>query len=666
MLRVLLIDDSPDTRLLVIRQLKKEFLDLEVEQIRDAQSFAQALANKNFDLAIIDYQLFWSDGLTVLQDIKSVCPDCPVVMFTNSATQEVAVEAMKAGLDDYVVKSSQHYVRLIAAVNLALERAEQRRKSQELEIRLHSLLNRLNVGVFRSTLDGYLLEANATFLEFLGVKSLAEAQVHNLHQILFPLTEKNQVLEKLQQQGQVSQQQIQLQKLDGSITWVSWNVILTQEEGSIFVDGLVEDITERKRFENIQKRNAQHLEEAIRLKDEFLATLSHELRTPLNSILGWSNILSKKFVDQNMTRRGLEAITRSAKTQLHLVEDLLDTAHVIKGNLQLEVSPTDISAVIASALKVVRPAAEAKEIHIDVKIDLNARFVSGDVQRLQQIVWNLLFNAIKFTPNGGRVEICLQKSCDLKEEKNRYSFFPLSMFGNSSAKYVQLKISDNGIGINKDFLPHIFDRFRQEDGSITRRFGGLGLGLAIVRYLVELHGGRVWAESPGEGKGATFIVELPIGGVQAKPEYRLPSNHAVSDIVEIIDTDILKGIYVLVVEDEADSRELLDSVLKIYGAQVTSVASVAAALDIMSHSIPDVLLSDIYMPEEDGYDLIRKVKQLAENKGIQTPPVVAISSYAQETERQQIIEAGFNLYMSKPIVPDELVGAIAILAGRDG
>jgi PAS domain S-box-containing protein len=489
MLRVLLIDDNIDDRILVIRQLNQAFDQVDVTQIIDKASLDRALATSEFDIAIIDYHLLWSNGLAVLRQLKATCPHCPVIMFTNSATQENAIDAMKAGLDDYVVKSPRHYIRLAAAVRLALERANDRQKAAQLEVRLQSLLNQLSVGVFRATIDGQLLEANTAFLNLLGVSNFAEAQRLNLHDVFLPPQERSLLWERLQQEGQLLGREVQLQQVNGKTLWVSINKIIIQEGKDLFVEGLLEDITVRKQLEDTLRHKAKELSQVNRLKDEFLATLYHELRTPLNAILGWSQILQgRKVTDSRVVNRALEAIQRNALTQKQIVEDLLDASNLIQGKMQLNVAPIHLSTVIASAVEVVCPAAQAKSIRINISLAPGVGKVLGDSNRLQQVMWNLLSNAVKFTPMGGQIQVQLERvDC-----------------------YAEVKVMDTGIGISPDFLPYVFDRFRQADGSTTRSYGGMGLGLAIVRHLVELHGGMVAAESPGEGAGATFTVQIPL------------------------------------------------------------------------------------------------------------------------------------------------------------
>ncbi|WP_088894047.1 sensor histidine kinase [Leptolyngbya ohadii] len=515
MLRVLLIDDNIDDRTLVIRQLRQAFNQVEVIQVIDQASLDRALAAAHFDIAVTDYQLLWSNGLTVLRQLKAVFPYCPVIMFTNSATQENAIEAMKTGLDDYVLKSPRHYIRLTAAVRLALERAEDRRRAAQLEVRLQSLLNRLSVGVFRATIEGELLEANTAFLHLVGVKDFAEARSLNIHDLFLQSQERSLLWEQLQQEGQLLGREVQLQQMNGETRWVSINKIITQEGSDLFVEGLIEDITLRKQLEAALRHKAEELSQANRLKDEFLTTLYHELRTPLNAILGWSQILqTRKVNDQTVLNRALEAIERNALTQKRIVEDMLDVSSVIQGKLRLHITPINLSTVIASAVEVICPAAQAKSIRINISLAPSVGKVLGDSNRLQQVLWNLLANAVKFTPMGGQIQVQLERvDC-----------------------YAEVRVTDSGIGISPAFLPYVFDRFRQADGSTTRSYGGMGLGLAIVRHLVELHGGTVQAESPGEGQGATFAIRIPLETKPAEPREilsPLPNQSSLSEAAEI-------------------------------------------------------------------------------------------------------------------------------------
>lgn len=380
---------------------------------------------------------------------------------------------------------------------------------------------------------------------------------------------------------------------------------------------------------------------ANRTKDEFLATLSHELRTPLNAVYGWARMLRARQIRDEDANRALEAIIRNANAQVQLIDDLLDVSRVTAGKMRLEVQSIDLKAVIEAALDAVRPAAAAKEIRLQRVLDSGAMPMLADPARLQQVVWNLLMNAVKFTPKGGRVQVHLLRV-------------------NS---HVEVVVSDTGQGINPDVLPFIFDRFRQGDSSSTRAHTGLGLGLALVRYLVELHGGTVVAQSGGEGKGATFIVKLPlsIAQIPAEPEPRahptaislpLPANAARLD-----------GVSVLVVDDDQDARDLVSAILTTAGAVVKTCSSARAALDTLSRWRPDILVSDIEMPEEDGYSLIRKVRGLDPARGGRTP-AVALTAYGRIQDRMLSLSAGYSMHVPKPVDPGELTTIIASLAGR--
>lgn len=401
----------------------------------------------------------------------------------------------------------------------------------------------------------------------------------------------------------------------------------------IFVHGI--DITE-------QVDARQQAEQANRLKDEFLATLSHELRTPLNAILGWCQILQNRQLGEKEKEKALSTIERNARSQSQLIDDILDVSRIITGKLRLSVRAVDLGSIIMAAIDAVRPAAEAKNIRLQTLLDSDAGPISGDSDRLQQVVWNLISNAVKFTSKGGRVQARLERI-------------------NS---HVEIVISDTGKGIEPEFLPHVFDRFRQSDGSTTRRQGGLGLGLAIVRQLVELHGGTVAVTSPGEGAGATFTVSLPLLPIRREPESEVARVHpaAGSDALAHCPPE-LSDLRVLLVEDEADSRELLNIVLSSCGAIVTSASSAAEAYKLIQNERFDVLVSDIGMPEEDGFSLIRKIRALP-IKQVGNLPAIALTAYARTEDRIQSLRAGFQMHMPKPVENTELVTAVANLAGR--
>ncbi|MBD1872881.1 GAF domain-containing protein [Nodosilinea sp. FACHB-131] len=406
----------------------------------------------------------------------------------------------------------------------------------------------------------------------------------------------------------------------------------------------------RSQLYEAERQARAEAERANQIKDEFLAVLSHELRSPLNPILGWSKILQQQRHDLKTQTRGLQTIERNARLQTQLIDDLLDMSKILQGKLSLEAAPVNLQSVIEAALETVRLAAEAKAIAIQVDYG-QVGYVSGDAGRLQQVVWNLLSNAVKFTPNGGRVEVTLR--CETGTSAESDPPLPLQ-------SYAQITVTDTGKGFIDEVLPYIFDRFRQADSTTTRQFGGLGLGLAIVRQLVELHGGTVAAESPGDGQGATFSVKLPLLAEARRPvDHPQPAPLGSS-------TAPLAGVRVLAVDDDADSREILTFILEQAGATVTAVASAVDALQALNQSTFDVLISDIGMPDMDGYMLLQHMTaQLAEPGGQATayplPKAIALTAYAGEINQQKALAVGFQRHFSKPVGPAELVAAIASL-----
>jgi signal transduction histidine kinase/ActR/RegA family two-component response regulator len=402
-------------------------------------------------------------------------------------------------------------------------------------------------------------------------------------------------------------------------------------------------LVEQKRAQEERTRLLTEAEEANRTKDEFLATMSHELRTPLTAILGWTHLLRSNTFAEKEFARALETIERNARVQTKLIDDLLDISRIITGKLRLDARPVDLGAVIAATVEATRPTAEAKEIRLQMLVNPLAGLIKGDNDRLQQIVWNLLTNAIKFTPKGGLVQVRLERA-------------------DSHAKLI---VSDSGDGINPEFLPHVFDRFRQADGTTTRVHGGLGLGLSIVRQLVELHGGTVAAESEGEGKGASFIVQLPLLLTRGETGAATRSHLTAGGLDSPDSHSSLAGLRILVVDDEADARDMIQAVLELCGSEVTTADSALAALKIMERSKPDVLISDIGMPSEDGYFLISKVRAAEAGSG-ERIPAIALTAYARVEDRIRALHAGFQVHVPKPIEPVELVAVVASLTGRTG
>jgi signal transduction histidine kinase/ActR/RegA family two-component response regulator len=416
------------------------------------------------------------------------------------------------------------------------------------------------------------------------------------------------------------------------------------EAARLHVEELSKYITELQRSEEARgqlllraERARVDAEAANRIKDEFLATLSHELRTPLTSLLGWSSVLREAKRDEKILTQGLEAIDRNARVQAQLIDDLLDVSRIVSGKLNLEVRPLDIASVTRAAINVVRPAADAKGISLDYFAAPGLGAISADSARLQQIIWNLLSNAVKFTPHGGK--ICVRVEQDGADAR--------------------VTVKDSGQGIEPEFLPRVFDRFLQADSSTTRSFGGLGLGLAIVRHLVELHGGTVSAESDGLNKGATFSATFPL-----LTERMEPITMAHSGEMSALESHSLDGLRVLLVDDEPEAREIISTVITRTGAEVTACESASEALATLLEWKPDVILSDIAMPDEDGYSFIGKVRSLPREKGGATP-AAALTAYARDVDRRQALAAGYQMHIAKPIAATQLVNIVARLAGRE-
>src|SRR5689334_18733319 len=436
----------------------------------------------------------------------------------------------------------------------------------------------------------------------------------------------------------------------GTVLFCEWyNSVLHDDRGKLVsVLSLVLDVTARKAAEDdraallIRERDARkHAEEADRLKDEFLATLSHELRTPLTSILGWASMIRSGEVEGANASRAIETIERNARSQARLIDDLLDVSRIITGNLRLDLHPLNLAPIVEAAIDALRPTADVKGIYIRTDILTGDCLVKGDPNRLRQVIWNLLSNSIKFTQRGGVVMINLK----------------------CVGPTVRLTVADTGEGISREFLPYVFDRFRQAEGSISRKQGGLGLGLAVVRHLVELHGGSISAESDGLGEGSMFSVELPLAQERRDPARADERQREVERRRSRKGSIRLDGVHVLLVEDDDDSRKLVGAMLKRYGVRVTSTKSVAEAVSVFSTDVPDLLLSDIGMPDEDGYELIRKLRALPPEQGGQIP-AIALTGYASRKDRERALAAGYNQHMAKPIEQADMIAAIAALIGR--
>jgi PAS domain S-box-containing protein len=512
--------------------------------------------------------------------------------------------------------------------------------------------------LFESARDGILIlnavtlkitDVNPFMTELLGYSS-DEFLGKELWEIgLFSDKEASQAaFRELQRTGYLRYEDLPLQTLQGESREVEFISNVYEEDGQQVILCNIRDIGERKRsqaectrlLESAMAAQAE-ADRANGLKDEFLAILSHELRTPLTSILGWSNLLAAGNLDAAASKRALETIVRNARAQRQLIDDLLDISRIITGKLRLDVQPIELAPMIEAVVDGVRPAADARSIHLRTTLDTHLSPISGDPDRLRQIIWNLLTNAIKFTPEGGRVEVGLK----------------------CTRSHVEVTISDTGQGIAPEFLPHVFERFSQSDSSSTRRHGGLGLGLSIVRQLVELHGGTVTATSTGVGEGTTFKVIFP--SMSVRPELRdaeMPPPLTGSNPLANRQPS-LNDLRVLIVEDAPDARELVAAMLEGCGAEVVAVGSAGEALEEMERQRFDVLISDIGMPLMDGYALIEKVRRLPLERGGGIP-AIALTAYAGVEDRMRMLSAGYQSHLPKPVEPIELTTVVADLAAR--
>jgi two-component system CheB/CheR fusion protein len=543
-----------------------------------------------------------------------------------------------------------------ARILLGIEDVTERREAELALAQLAAIVQSSDDAIVAIDLDGVIISWNQGAEHLYGYTS-QEAVGQPIAMLIPPEgseAEKN-ILERMRAGEHINHFETMRRRKDGSEVAISLTLSpIKNARGEVIgASKIARDITERKRVEEATRAAYEHelaaraeSEQANRLKDEFLATVSHELRSPLNSILGWSKMLSAKRLDEEETTRALEVIYKSARAQNQLIGELLDVSRIITGKLRLEVSMVDLTSIIEAAIDIVRPAADAKKIEISSSYDPAAGLVYGDADRLQQVAWNLLSNAVKFTPAGGQITVRLERE----------------------GTHVTITVSDNGDGIEPEFLPFVFDRFRQFESGTARPSGGLGLGLAIVRHLVELHGGTVSAASRGRGQGSTFRVTLPLEvnrkeSGEAKRDRpaktsEIPQSHAPSP-------DLLLDLRVLLVDDEPDARELLSLILLSYDAEVRGCASAAEALQTLDEWLPDALVSDIGMPDEDGYGLMRKVRAREPERGGLIPSL-ALTAYARAEDARRALEAGYQAHIPKPVEPAELAMAVASLVGRGG
>lgn len=494
--------------------------------------------------------------------------------------------------------------------------------------------------------DGKIIEVNDTLVELLGYsqrEDLLKLHIEKILSVAGRIFYQTHFFPLLKLQNKVEEIYLDLRSKTGENIPVLVNAVRHERVGNIFNDCIFVAMRQRNQYEDEILKAKREAEAATRAKDEFLSVVSHELRTPLNSILGWSQMLKNGKIDSQNMPRAIDAIDRSARIQIQLIEDILDFSRIISGKLRIEATQVNLEEVIERAIDVVTPAAVAKNIRLQKTLESDV-FVSGDAARLQQVFWNLLSNAVKFTPKGGRVQIRIERV-------------------NSS---VEIDVSDTGTGISADFLPYVFNRFQQADNTTTRRQAGLGLGLAITRHIVELHGGTIRAESPGENLGATFTVCLPVMIVHRKfSPTTIRASSAERDADDEPDDPLnesrLQGLHTLVVDDDADGRNLLNTLLTLHGIKVTTAASVAEAVEKIQTIKPDLVISDVEMPGENGYSLIKKLNDF--NKTLNRKiPAIALTGHAGQAERLKILSAGFQMHLAKPIEPEELLVVIANLA----
>jgi len=655
---VLLVDDRPENLLALEAILNSPSYNL--VQASSGTEALRCLLNQDFAVILLDVQMPGMDGFETATLIRSRdrSRSTPIIFITAFSSNDTHVfKGYSLGAVDYLFKpvkpeiltsKVQVFVELfqktvevkqqatqLAAVNSELSKSEER---------FRTLCACSPLGIYVADVEGRCTYINPRCQAICGLtleESLAEVWQREVHP-----EDRDRVVADWLAWIKESQEYSNEFRLAGSET-VRW---IHVQSSPMFSDlgklighvGTVRDITDRKQAEEERGRlireqvARQEAERANQMKDEFLAILSHELRTPLNAILGWSRLLRVKKFDEETIDKALETIERNAKSQAQLIEDILDVSRILRGKLNLNKHPIRLESVIELAIDSLQPLAEEKSIVLELTSSPNVGEVIGDFDRLQQIVWNLLSNAIKFTQEEGKVEVRLESVGD----------------------EAQIQIIDNGIGIEPDFLPYVFDRFRQADSSTTRSYGGLGLGLAIVRHLVEQHGGKVDAEN-NPGEGAKFTVALPLAQRNALADE--------DDWSELSDPGAgtlptLVNLQLLVVDDDDDTREFLIALLEEEGAMVRSASSVAEALAALESSWPDVLLSDIGMPGADGYELIARVREMEVLRGGMMP-AIALTAYARESERQQALEAGFQMHLSKPVEVTQLIAGIANLAG---
>ena len=655
--RILLADDNADMRDYVRRLLGESY---EVMTVANGRAALEAVREHRCDLVLTDVMMPELDGFGLLRALRADerTRDLPVIMLSARAGEESRVEGLEAGADDYLIKpfsARELLARVESNLKLARLRRETLIREQALRVEAEDARQRLEK-VLASINDQFLVldrewrysYVNERVVQVVGLRR-EELLGRNIWE-LFPDTVGTILHDELHRAAAEQQPRYLEFYYPAWERWFENRIYPSPDNLTV----LVTEITDRKRAEierdqSLAQEQAarRQAEEASRLKDEFLATVSHELRTPLNHMLGWIVMLRAGRLSSGQAADALATIERNARAQNRLIEDLLDVSRIITGKLRLELQPVAMARVVEAAVASARPAAEAKGIILVNNSETDVDTVQGDADRLQQVVWNLVSNAIKFTSAGGSVTVRLTQA---------------------DARII-LSVSDTGEGIEPEFLSYVFDRFSQADGSPRRRHGGLGLGLAIVRHLVELHGGEVSVESAGLGRGATFTVTLPVRPAEREtPNETTPAPSTIHHSHSVIAAGAprLDKVRVLVVDDEEDTRKIIAALLVESGAEVRTADSAAAATAILSEWTPAVIIADIGMPHEDGYEFIRRLRQYKTEHGEKQIPAVALTAYARSQDRLKAFTAGYQQHLSKPVEPTELLIVVASLAGRLG
>jgi PAS domain S-box-containing protein len=641
--RLLVVEDDPHMR----RTLELLLADhWQVETAADGRRAQEAIRRRTPDLILLDLLLPDLNGLALMRQLRAA-PETravPVVVISGLIEEADRLKALEAGATDYLIKPfSQRELLLRVTQHLEMAFLRQEASARESEAQVRSMLDGALDAVVGMDAQGLVTywnpQAEATF-----GWSLQEAIGRPLAGLIVPAEHHaalQQGLEHYLETGEAPilnrRVEVEAVRKDGTRLPVEVAITVVKGWGYYMFNAFCRDISDRRQAEAERERHLEEARRANRMKDEFLAMLSHELRTPLSAIVGWAHLLRSGDLDEPTQARAIETIDRNAKLQNQLIEDILDVSRIVAGKFHLDMRSADLARVVEAARDTLAPAMAAKQIELVVSLESGPAPTVGDPERLQQVVWNLLSNAVKFTPPGGRVSVTLSRA------GNEY----------------QVQVCDTGSGFQPEFAPHLFERFQQAGGG-SRRRGGLGLGLSIVRHIVQMHGGTVQARSDGADKGATFLVKLPIVDPAAESD-RVPPLQRDEGSLE--SAPRLDGVRVLLVEDEPDARHLLAAVLQKRGARVFMAATAAEGLLLLERERPDVLLSDIALQDEDGYALIRKVRARSPEDGGRTP-AAALTGYGRMEDRMKALSAGFQLHAAKPVEPGELVAVVATLAGR--